>query len=184
MRKVFLIIHVFLSLSFLAQNNNNIKIDTLFFSGKIPKMYESKMEKILIGVNNSCDTEQKTIFDNKIESNREFRTNSNLKLFNIESKTSIFTDADAVMIAYFCQNIDYINEIELYEFIFHDEKSAKILLDKLVFLKNKNGFNDYIGFKNWYYRRIGNKVYFVDFKEENSNNELFIVLKSRIESIQ
>ncbi|MDD3014659.1 MAG: hypothetical protein PHC34_13240 [Candidatus Gastranaerophilales bacterium] len=183
MKKIFLITCIVFSLNCIAQNRNNIKVDTLFFSGKIPKIYESKVNRILIGVENNCDSTQKEVFDNKIESNREFRTNSILNLFNCEAKTSIFTDADAVIIAYFCQNIDYTDEIELYEFIFQNDKLAQILLDKLVFLKNKNGFNDYIGFKNWYYRRIGNKVYFIDYKEESLNNEIFIELKKRIKSI-
>jgi hypothetical protein len=183
MKKVILIINMLLSLSFLGQDRN-IKTDTLFFSGKIPKISDSKMEKILSGVSGSCDPEQKMVFDNKIESNREFRTNSVLKLFNTESKTSIFTDADAVIVAYFCQNIDYINEIEIYEIIIQNEKLAQTLVEKLDFLKNKNGFYDYIGFKNWYFRKIGNKVYFIDFKEENSNNKTFVGLKANIANIR
>ncbi|CAM3826110.1 hypothetical protein FLBR109950_03555 [Flavobacterium branchiophilum] len=183
MRKIFLTIHMLFSLAVLAQKNNNIKIDTLFFSGKTPKIYDSKMKSILIGVENNCDATQQEVFDAKIESNREFRTISNLKIFNKESKTSIFTDADAIIISYFCQNIDYINEIEFYEFIFQDEKSAQILVEKLTFLKYKKGFNDYIGFKNWYYKRIKNKVYFIDYKEENMYNFINNKLKTNIDLI-
>lgn len=181
MKKTFLLIFTLFYISFYSQNN--IKIDTLFFSGKLPKIYESKMKTILYGIENSCDPNQLEVFDAKIESNREFRTISNLKIFNKESKTSIFTDADAIIISYFCQNIDYINEIEFYEFIFQDEKSAQILVEKLTFLKYKKGFNDYIGFKNWYYKRIKNKVYFIDYKEENMYNFINNKLKTNIDLI-
>lgn len=182
MKKIILITCVLLSLSALAQNNN-IQTDTLYFSGKIPRLYESKMKNLLIGVYNNCDTNQKAVCDAQIESNREFRTVSSLKLFNKEAKTSIFTDADAVIVSYFCQNIDYVNEIEFYEFIFQDEKLAQILVDRLVFLKNKNGFNDYIGFKNWYYKKVKNQVYFINYKEENTNNIINCKLKANIELI-
>lgn len=164
-----------------SQTINNIKIDSLYFSGKIPKMKDSNMTKILSGIQNICDPNQKIDINNKIESNIEFRTISTLNLFNKEAKTSIFTSADIVIVSYFCQNIDYVDGIEFYEFIFEDENSAKILLDKLYFLYNKQKFNDYIGVKNWFFKKINSKVYFINAKLEQS--DIKNKLQKNIESI-
>jgi hypothetical protein len=179
MKKLIILSFVLKSIFVIAQSK--IITDTIYFSGNIPKIYDSNTQKILIGVINKCDVNQKEVYDNKIEFNREFRTISNLNLFNREAKTNIFTNADALIISYFCQNIDYVNEIELYEFFFNSEERAIKMIEKLSFLRNKQGFNDYIGFKNWYYTRIKNKVYFIDSKEEKS--EIKELLEKKIKLV-
>lgn len=183
MKMIFLSIFVLFSSILFGQDKSSIKIDTLFFSGKVPKLDESKMMFLLRDVINTCDPSQEELVDDRIESNREFRTVSNLMLFNKQSRTTIFTEADALIISYFCQNIDYVNEIEFYEFIFENDELAKLLIEKLIFLHNKKGFNDYIGFKNWFYKRIGAKVYFIDYKEENMKNTIIDKLKINLKSI-
>jgi ABC-type methionine transport system ATPase subunit len=76
--------------------------DTIYFTGNIPNIYNSNTQKIIHHLFSKCNTTQKETYNEKIESNREFRTVSNLNLFNKESKTNIFTSADAVIISYFC----------------------------------------------------------------------------------
>jgi hypothetical protein len=55
------------------------------------------------------------------------------------------------------------------------------MIEKLSYLHKKQGFNDYIGFKNWYFKRVKNIVYFIDSKEEKS--EIKELLKEKIELI-
>jgi hypothetical protein len=176
MKKIILLSFILKSIFVLAQGT-----DTIYFTGNIPNIYNSNTQKIIHHLFSKCNTTQKETYNEKIESNREFRTVSNLNLFNKESKTNIFTSADVVIISYFCQNIDYVNEIELYEFLFNSEISAIKMIEKLSYLHKKQGFNDYIGFKNWYFKRVKNIVYFIDSKEEKS--EIKELLKEKIELI-
>jgi len=167
-----------------AQKENSIKTDSLYFSGDIPKIKDSKTSQIVVGVKNICDPNQEKIIDTSVEANREFNTVSTLKTFNKEANTSIFTSADVVIVSYFCQNIDYADGIEFYEFIFKDDKSAQILLDKLTFLYKKVGFNNYIGYKKWFFKRIKNSVYFINAKQENPVNSIKDQLQKNIEAIR
>lgn len=175
---------MFLPMIIFAQNIHYSIVDTIYFSGKIPKILDSYSKKISSGIIIKCDELHVPYYDSKIESNREFRTISNLVTFNKEAKTLVFTSADALIVTYYCQNLDYVNEIEFYEFIFSNDSLAKNLIEKLNFLYNKKGFHDYIGYKNWFFKRVGNIVFFIDSKEEISINTIKNQLQKNIQLIK
>ncbi|WP_298142426.1 hypothetical protein [Flavobacterium sp.] len=157
--------------------------DTLFYSGYKPSFEKSKITEILKGVSEHCESIHPKIADASLASNREFRTNSTLKLFDEKSDSTIFTSADAVIVCYFCQNLDYVDEIELYEFHFLNETAARTLVEKLEYLRLKSGFRDYIGYKNWFVRQTENVVYFIDYKKDDPKIALVSKLIENIEAV-
>lgn len=167
-----------------AQEKPKIKIDTLYFNSNIPDINSSEVKKILEGVENICANKE-TFFSNDIIDNLEYKTISLLNSLNKEAKTKIFTNADALIVAHFCQHTeDFYDQIELYEFILKNEQLAKTLIEKISFLYYKKDFISPVIYKTWYYKRINNRVYFIDYKGSDLNNIIYNKLKSNIKLIE
>jgi hypothetical protein len=181
MKKIKLIFLILFVFNLSAKEKSKIKIDTLYFNSNLPDVNSSKVKKILEGVENICPNVE-SFFSDKIEDNLEYKTISLLNLLNKQVKTTIFTNADALVVAYFCQHgEDFYDQIVLYEFIFRNEQLAKTLIKKISFLYNKKDFISPIYYKTWYYKRIKNKVYFIDYKGPDINSIIYNKLKSNVD---
>lgn len=182
MKRVIIIIILAITSQATSQTKN-YKTDTIYSGIKVPyEILDSKMQVILKNLENSCEGKQLKPSDDIID-NREFRTMSVLSSFNEYGKTTIFSEFNAVIVSYFCENIDIANEISLYEFFFDSSSKATLAIKKIDALNKKHDFF-YIGGKNWYYVQKNNIIYFLRAGLKDEANPMAKELKNRISSLQ
>ena len=180
MKNSFLLLIIFFCAQVQGQESYKPKIDTLYFSGNYNYLEESRITKIVYNFPKICGDEYFTPNDDPF-SKIEFFTVNMIKSFNREANTTIFTQADAVIVAYFCRDSDYSIGNALYEFTFPHDKISILAFEKLENLYKKTSFDTPIGIKNWYYKRSKNKLYLITSRIPDEYNSVKIELQKRIE---
>jgi hypothetical protein len=156
----------------------NPKIDTLYNGKYIPNsILKSKMNLIINDIPNLC---KKSNYNRElnISNKREYVTLSILEGINSYLKTNLFTDYNALIVAYFCDNVDIVDEIYLFEFHFSDISKSKKCINFINRLYKDINYGEYIGTKNWLFYSETNKVYFL--MGSSNDNIMINELKERM----
>lgn len=160
-----------------------IKTDTIFSGKTVPLFRFCKTSEINKNLNELCEGEKENIANIDAFDNPMYRAMSNLDGINEKANTKIFSKYSMLLISYYCLDIDFIQDVFLYEMHMQDEKDAKaiiIILERLF--KDKNFWED-IGTKNWYFVRDKTIVYFVFTRSKDEISPMKKILENRIKEV-
>ncbi|WP_445721380.1 hypothetical protein [Flavobacterium sp.] len=183
--KIFIFIVFFIYFNSISQTNefNNTVIDT-FYSGKyLPSgIYDSKIYKVIEKFPNYCKN-QNYNREKELLQKREYSTLKLLNSLNERIRKNIFTDYSAVIVTYFCDNVDIVDEVYLFEFHYDSEILSKECIDSLNKLYLDKDYGEYIGTKNWFFIQIKKRVYLLYAKSIDSDNPTKVELQKRLINI-
>lgn len=174
--KIVLISILFIQ-NFTAQNvENHIVIDTLYKQGKL----KSNINQIIFNFPKLCCVEE---YESNIKKENIYNPFPILKDLGIlKSKYKNFR-ISSIIIASLCNNCNEVSyQVGLFEFCLASEDYAKKLLLKINKLDKKQNYTPFG--KNWFFKRKGSKVYFLQAFAEDKINNTKVELSKRINSLK
>lgn len=161
----------------IAQNiENHIVVDTLYKQGKL----KSNISQIISNFPKLCCIEEYEIDIKKENIYNPFPILKDLGI--LKSKYRIF-GINSILTASFCNNCDEPScQVGLFEFCLASEDYAKKMLLKISKLNQRQDYSPFG--KNWFFKREGCKVYFIQAFSEDNINKTKVELSKRINSLK